>query len=116
MTRPGPSTVRLRASRVIATANTPSLNASSLDRSTSGWLSARRAGVDPGQDLVHAVLDLPLPSRHVLAGELVQDGQHPVLAVQDVELLLSHLVQRDEGFVVGDGPPAAGALAPRRPD
>src|SRR5580692_2017510 len=110
---PLPDTAMLSASRVIATAKTPSLNASSRPRSTA---LARSAGcgrlLDLGQDLVHAVLDLALPARHVLAGEVVQDGQHPVLAVQDVELLLGHLVQRDQRLVIRDGAAVAGGLGP----
>jgi hypothetical protein len=36
--------------------------------------------------------------------------------VQEVELLLGHLVQRDQRLVVGDGAPVAGGLRAVRAD
>src|ERR1700678_2220035 len=115
--RPGLATMRLRASSVMATAKTPSLNASSLDLSTCALVSVGRGPrLDGGEDLVHAVLDFVLLARHVLAGEVVQQRQHLVLAVQDLNLLLAHLVQRDERLMVGDGPAGAGGLGPVRAD
>jgi signal transduction histidine kinase len=74
--------------------------------------SRRPAARDARQDLVDGLRHLLLPSRHVLLGEVLQHAEDPVLAVQYVDLLLAHLVQRDERLVVGDGPLVTRRLRP----
>jgi hypothetical protein len=53
---------------------------------------------------------------HVLAGEVVQDSQHGVLVMQDIESELSQFVQRDQRLMVGDRPLVVRRLRPVRTD
>src|ERR1700677_99120 len=104
--------VKSNASSVIATANTPSLNASSLDLST----CRPRLVTHDRQDLLHRILDLALPARHVLAGKILQDTKDSILAFEQIDLLPGHLVQGNECLMVGDGPTVTGGLRPVRAD
>src|SRR5579859_3219755 len=76
--------------------------------------AGRRLRSHLGHDLPDVRHHLRLPAWHVIAGEVVQDGQHAVLAVQDGQLLPGHLVQGDERLVVGDRALVAGGLGPVR--